>query len=166
MNILIACIGNIFRGDDAFGCEVAAVLARRPQLREVRLVDFGIRGIDLAYALMDGPDLTIFVDAVSRGGPPGSLYTIEPDSGNPGKASEADIEAGIDAHRMDPLQVLRSVKRMGIGPRRILLVGCEPGDLGGEEGRMGLTPEVAASVSEAAEIVESLIALELEGLTV
>ena len=75
MNILVACIGNIFQGDDAFGCEVAAVLSRTPWPENVKVVDFGICGIDLAYALMDAPDLTIFVDTVSRDGAPGTLYT-------------------------------------------------------------------------------------------
>ncbi|MDQ3686285.1 MAG: hydrogenase maturation protease, partial [Acidobacteriota bacterium] len=56
--ILIAGIGNIFLGDDAFGCEVAQRLSGRTLPDEVRVVDFGIRGLDLAYALMDGYDVT------------------------------------------------------------------------------------------------------------
>jgi hydrogenase maturation protease len=162
MNILIAGIGNIFQGDDAFGCEVAALLARRTHPEGVRVVDFGIRGIDLAYALMDAPDLTIFVDTVSCGGHPGTLYTIEPESEDAGEADEQ----GIDGHRMDPLQVLRSVKAMGVQTGRILLVGCEAGNLGGEEGCMGLTPEVQAVVRDAADLVESLVAMELEEVRV
>lgn len=160
MSILVACIGNIFEGDDGFGCEVAAELARR-RLAGVRVVDFGIRGIDLTYALMDGQDLTIFVDSVSRGGDPGTIYTIEPDL--------AGLEAGgygFDAHRMDPLEVLRSAVAMGAKPGRILLVGCEPGELGGEEGRMGLTDAVAAAVPLAAEMIESLIATERQEMEV
>lgn len=160
MNILVACIGNIFEGDDGFGSEVAAELARRGPCG-ARLVDFGIRGIDLAYALMDGLDLTIFVDTVSRGGAPGTLYTIEPHI--------AEIEAGscgIDAHRMDPLEVLRSARAMGARVGRILLVGCEPGELGGEDGRMGLTAAVQAAVPLAADMVEALIAVEREEIKV
>jgi hydrogenase maturation protease len=161
VRILVACIGNIFEGDDGFGCEVAQELSRRC-VPGARVVDFGIRGIDLAYALMDGQDLTIFVDTVSRGGAPGLVYTIEPDM--------AELEApgawGIDAHRMDPLEVLRSARAMGATAGRILLVGCEPGELGGEEGRMGLTPAVMAAVPLAAEIVESLVAAQLEEVRV
>src|SRR6185503_5480722 len=76
---LIAGIGNIFLGDDAFGCEVLQHLAQREWPENVRVVDFGIRGFDLAYALLEGYDLTIFVDATPRGGAPGTLYVIEPD---------------------------------------------------------------------------------------
>ena len=157
MSILVACIGNIFQGDDAFGCEVAKVLTKRPPSNGVRIVDFGIRGLDLAYALLDAPDLTILVDAVSRGGAPGTLYTIEPnlDEGSAG-------EQTLDPHSMDPLRVLRSVKAMGGRLKRLLLVGCEPADLGGPEGRMGLTAPVSGAIEPAAVMVESLIEKELE----
>ncbi|MGC2658973.1 MAG: hydrogenase maturation protease [Bryobacteraceae bacterium] len=157
MSILVACIGNIFQGDDAFGCEVAKVLARRPPSDDVRVVDFGIRGLDLTYALLDAPDLTILVDAVSRGAAPGTLYTIEPDLDE----NEGDSGTLVDAHAMDPVQVLRAAKAMGGQLRRVLLVGCEPADLGGEQGRMGLTPPVSSAIEPAAEMVESLIGKEL-----
>lgn len=157
MSILVACIGNIFQGDDAFGCEVAKVLQSRVPEEDVRIVDYGIRGLDLTYALLDAPELTILVDAVSRGAAPGTLYTIEPD------LHDLESEAAmVDAHALDPLQVLRAVKSMGGKLGRLLLVGCEPGDLGGEEGRMGLTPPVEAVIVKAAEMVESLIEKELQ----
>lgn len=157
MSILVACIGNIFQGDDAFGFEVARVLAPRFASSDVRVVDFGIRGLDLTYALLDAPELTILVDTVSRGGKPGTVYTIEPDLDDLGDCDEQIT----DAHGMNPLQVLRLAKMMGGELKRILLVGCEPGDLGGEEGRMGLTSAVAEAVDRAAEIVVSLIQKEL-----
>jgi hydrogenase maturation protease len=157
VSVLVACIGNIFQGDDAFGCEVAKVLVQRPASGDVRVVDFGIRGLDLTYALLDGPDLTILVDAVSRGGAPGTLYTIEPDLDDNGSGAENLL----DAHAMDPVQVLRAAKAMGGQLRRVLLVGCEPADLGGEHGRMGLTPPVTAAIHAAAALVESLIGKEL-----
>lgn len=154
MSVLVACIGNIFQGDDAFGCEVAKVLARKPARQGVRVVDFGIRGLDLTYALLDAPELTILVDTVSRGGDPGTLYTIEPDVDDSGEQS-------MDGHGMDPVQVLRTAKAMGGRFGRILLVGCEPADLGGQEGRMGLTPPVSNAIEHAAAMVESLIGKEL-----
>ena len=77
--ILVACIGNIFLGDDGFGVEVAKRLLPRAFPPQVFVKDFGIRGFDLAYALMDSYDLTILVDACARGGSPGTVYVIEPD---------------------------------------------------------------------------------------
>ena len=158
MSILVACIGNIFEGDDAFGCEVASVLARRIPDSEVRIVDFGIRGLDLTYALLDAPDLTILVDAVSRGAAPGTLFVIEPDLNDLGD----EESAMVDAHALHPLQVLRAVKVMSGQLGRVLLVGCEPGDLGGAEGRMGLTAPVEGAIGDAAELVNTLIEKELQ----
>jgi hydrogenase maturation protease len=161
VNILVACVGNIFQGDDAFGCEVANALARRAPREQVRVVDFGIRGLDLTYALLDAPALTILVDTVSRGGEPGTLYTIEPDL----EDLETAGPAGVDAHSMDPLEVLRAAKAMGGMLGRVLLVGCEPADLGGVDGCMGLTPPVSAAIDEAVAMVESLIEKELQEVT-
>ncbi len=154
MKVLVAGIGNIFMGDDAFGCEVVRKLAVRDLPADVRLVDYGIRGLDLTYALLDNPDLTILIDAIPRGGAPGTLYTIEPEVQSSGDET-------VDSHSMDPVRVLQAARAMGGGTGRILLVGCEPGDLGGEEGRMGLTPPVAAALDEAARMVEELIQKEL-----
>jgi hydrogenase maturation protease len=158
MSILVACIGNIFQGDDAFGCEVAKILMGHEFAPHVNVVDFGIRGLDLTYALLDAPELTIFVDAVSCGGEPGTLYTIEPDLDSLG----VEAEESMDAHGMDPMRVLRAAKSLGGKLGRILLVGCEPADLGGAQGRMGLTPVVAAAIEEAAQMVEGLIEKELQ----
>lgn len=158
MSILVACIGNIFEGDDGFGCEVARALANRPTMPDVRVVDFGIRGLDFAYALADGPDLTILVDSVSRGGVPGTLYTIEPDLTN-----LDDSIAIVDGHGMPPLAALKGARAMGAKLERVLLVGCEPVDLRESEGRLGLTPSVADAVATAATIVQDLIERENAG---
>jgi hydrogenase maturation protease len=157
--VLIACIGNIFLGDDGFGCEVARHLSEVNRRDNVKVVDFGIRGLDLAYALLDGYDVTIFVDATPRGEKPGTLYTIEP------ALDEIEsIESGgmVDAHSMNPMAVLSMVKSMGGQFKKILLVGCEPATLGPEEGQMGLSEPVAAAVTQAVKIVESLVANVLE----
>jgi hydrogenase maturation protease len=151
--ILIAGIGNIFHGDDAFGVELSQRLLGRRQPDGVKVIDFGIRGFDLTYALLDGADITIFLDATPRGGEPGTLYTIEI---NPDIA--VFPEGAVEAHGMNPMRVLQMVKAMGGMPRRILLVGCEPLTLGtDEEGMMGLSPVVTAAVDRAVEIVESLV---------
>lgn len=153
--ILIACIGNIFLGDDGFGVEVAKHLATRPLPQEVRVVDFGIRGFDLAYALLDGYDITIFVDALPRGEAPGTLYVVEPDL-TEFTAPDAPAQL-MDAHGMNPMQVLSLARSMGAVFGKILIVGCEPETLGPEEGLMGLSVPVAAAISEAGELVESLV---------
>lgn len=154
MKILVAGIGNIFLGDDGFGCEVARRLAGRPRRANVRVEDFGIRSFDLSLALLDPPELTIFVDAVSRGGEPGTIYTIEPDL----TAIGGEEPKPLDMHRMNPEQVLRLVSILGGRFGRMLLVGCEPADFGDElEGRMGLTECVAAAIDPAVELVESIV---------
>ncbi|HYY56423.1 MAG TPA: hydrogenase maturation protease [Pyrinomonadaceae bacterium] len=159
--ILVAGIGNIFLGDDAFGSEVARRLIERGRLPvEARVVDFGIRGFDLTYALLDGYDVTVFVDATPRGAEPGTLYTIEPDLR---ELDEMDAQSAmVEPHGMNPLKVLAVVKSMGGELKRILLVGCEPAPLESEEGKMGLSEPVEAAVDEAVEMVESLVAGILE----
>ena len=155
-HILIACIGNIFLGDDGFGCEVARQLATRKLPAEVRLVDFGIRGFDLAYALMDGYEVTIFVDATQRGGEPGTLYTIEPDFAELDGLDPQQMM--VETHGMNPMKVLSMVKSMGGEFKRIFVVGCEPATLGPEEGYIGLSEPVEAATDEAVCLIESLIA--------
>lgn len=163
-SILIAGVGNIFMGDDAFGVEVARRFVGRKLPDGVRVVDFGIRGFDLAYALMDGQDVTILVDAAPRGGDPGTIYTIEPDMSEVETLSNEQM--AVEPHGMDPMKVLAMVKSMGGEPKRILLVGCEPATLGPEEGLMGLSAPVEAAVDEAVPLIESLIAtIQMETLS-
>jgi hydrogenase maturation protease len=153
--ILVACIGNIFLGDDGFGCAVARRLAGRTLPEGVLVVDFGIRGFDLAYALLEGYETTIFVDAAPRGGEPGTLYVIEPDLNELHDSEERAML--VEPHGMNPLRVLGLVKAMGGGFRRILIVGCEPATAGSEGGQEGLSEPVEAAVDEAVRLVESLV---------
>lgn len=154
--ILIAGIGNIFMGDDAFGSETARALMKKNLPENVRVVDFGIRGLDLAYTLLDGKeDVTILVDATPRGGEIGTLYTIEPDLAELDENLEE--QAAIDPHGMNPLKVLAMVKSMGGEIKRILLVGCEPEMLKENEEKMGMNEPVIAAVGEAVKIIEKLI---------
>jgi hydrogenase maturation protease len=153
--ILVAGIGNIFLGDDAFGVEVVRRLASLKLPESVRVTDFGIRGFDLAYALQDGYETTILVDACPHGEAPGTLYVIEPDL-----KSLDDPDAPqpvVEAHAMNPVAVLRMAKAMNIEVKNMLLVGCEPETLGGEEGQMGLSATVEAAVDRAVKLVESAI---------
>jgi hydrogenase maturation protease len=153
--ILIAGIGNIFLGDDAFGVEVVRRLTDLNLPASVRVADFGIRGFDLAYALQDGYETTIFVDACPRGEAPGTLYVIEPDLT---VLDDPDVPQGvIEAHAMNPVSVLRMARAMNITVKNVLLVGCEPETLGGEEGQIGFSPTVLAAIGDAVKLVESLI---------
>lgn len=154
--ILIACIGNIFMGDDGFGTEVARTLAGRSLPPDVVLKDFGIRGLDLTYALLEPWDLVILVDACGQGGAPGTVYLIEPD------ASTGVAFAGMDPHAANPVSALRMAKSMGQTSNRVVIVGCQPADLGGEEGRIGLSKPVAAGVGEAVSMIEELVETVLQ----
>src|SRR4051812_37917749 len=145
--ILIAGIGNIFLGDDAFGVEVARRLADRSFPGNVRAADFGIRGIDLVYALLDGCDVAIFIDAVPRGGAPGTLYLLEPEiDTTPARASI------MDAHGMNPVNVLRTAQAMGARVRQVFIVGCEPAtpaDADDVDIPAGLSAPVAGAIDQA-----------------
>jgi hydrogenase maturation protease len=161
--ILIAGIGNIFLADDGFGVEVVSRLAKRTFPPGVRVADFGIRGFDLAYALMEGYETTILVDAYSGdgAGEPGTILVIEPELqqiNSPG--TQAAI---IEPHAMNPLNVLRMAASIGGELKRVLLVGCVPATLGPEEGQMGLSEPVSAALDEAAKLVDSLVTRILAG---
>lgn len=158
MKILIACVGNIFLGDDGFGVEIAQRLYRTQFPPEVTVKDFGIRGFDLAYALMEPWDFTILVDACSRGETPGTVFLIEPDP-----VTQQTGPASFEMHGMNPMNVLRMVKSLGGTPGRILIVGCEPAELGSEnDGQLGLSEPVEAALDGAIALIESLIAKTLE----
>jgi hydrogenase maturation protease len=153
--ILVAGIGNIFLGDDGFGVEVARLLSTESLPASVRIADFGIRGFDLAFALQDGYETTILIDAFPHGEAPGTVYVVEPDLSGPSAA----VEQGnfVEPHGMNPMNVLRMAAAMHGPLKRVLLVGCEPATFGGEEGKMGLSAPVEAAVQEAAKVVANLI---------
>ncbi|HEY4235126.1 MAG TPA: hydrogenase maturation protease [Lacipirellulaceae bacterium] len=153
--ILIAGIGNIFFGDDAFGCEVARRLIAKPWPDDVRVVDFGIRGLDLAYALVEGPEFTILIDAMPRGGAPGTLYVVQPD---------IHLEIGatpdlLDAHTMEPVKVLRLASSLGGKVDNVILVCCEPTpfDLDADI-QPDLSDPVRVAVDRAVGLVEVIVA--------
>ena len=152
--VLIAGVGNIFLGDDGFGVEVAARLAGRTMPAGVKVADYGIRGVHLAYELLDGYDGLILVDAVSRGDAPGTVYVIEPDL----DAIE-NSRGQMDAHSMSPDTVFALVKTLGGSLGEVYVVGCEPADV---SERMGLSAPVAAAVDVAVTAVCEL-ALTMAG---
>ncbi len=150
--VLVAGIGNVFLGDDGFGVAVADRLARRELPAGVHVEDFGIRGMDLAYALADY-DVAVFVDATPRGQAPGTLYVIEADPEAEGAVPEA--------HGMDPVKVLALAGELGPMPSRVIVVGCEPATvMTGEEEDIvvELSEPVRAAVAEAVRVVDGLLA--------
>jgi hydrogenase maturation protease len=154
MKVLIACVGNIFLGDDGFGVEVARSLSQRQLPEGVSVKDYGIRGFDLGYALLDPWDLVIMVDALSRGEAAGTLYVIEPELNGPASADTA-----INPHGMDPVRVLSLAASMGTISAQVLVVGCEPHDFGDElEGRMGLSSPIQGVVEAASDMILDLVA--------
>jgi hydrogenase maturation protease len=154
--ILVAGVGNIFLGDDAFGVEVVRSLSKRQLPENVTVKDFGIRGFDLAYALLDPWDAVILVDALPRGEAAGTLYVVEPNLA--GIGSPASEEMAINPHGMDPVRVLNLAASMGTISAQVLILGCEPHDFGDElEGRMGLSTPVQAATEEASTMIEELV---------
>jgi hydrogenase maturation protease len=136
--VLIAGIGNIFLGDDGFGVEVARRLQRESLPAHVEVVDVGIAGLHLAYRLLDGYDLLIAVDAVTRGEAPGTVYVVEP--------ALDDAPGHADAHAVDLRSVFAMVRALGGQLGRVLVVGCEPAEL---EERMGLSAVATAAIEPA-----------------
>jgi hydrogenase maturation protease len=152
--VLVAGIGNLFMSDDAFGVEVANRLVTRPVPPGVRVADFGIRGVHLAYELLDGYDGLILVDAVPMGEEPGTVAVIEPQLDG-SLALGGNLEPVIDAHSMSPEVVLATLARLGGHVEHVYVVGCQPASL--EEG-VGLSPPVAAAVDGAVELCCQLLA--------
>jgi hydrogenase maturation protease len=151
--VLVAGVGNVFLGDDGFGVEVVRRLAGCGLPESVEVADFGIRGMDLAYALQDDYDVVVFVDATPRGGEPGTVYLLEPEI-------EEDGAVSLDTHGMDPVRVIKLARALGAKPTRTLVVGCEPRVVSGEDYEdmlMELSEPVLAAVEEAVKLVESLV---------
>jgi hydrogenase maturation protease len=151
--ILVAGIGNIFLGDDGFGVEVVRRLSIQGLPAGVRIIDFGIRGFDLAYALQDGYETTILIDAFPHNQLPGTVSLMESDLRQLRESNQPFVET----HGMNPLNVLRMAAAMNGTPKNLMLVGCEPATFGGDEGQMGLSEIVENAVNEAVRMVTSLV---------
>lgn len=154
MKILVAGIGNILHGDDAFGCEVIRELIGMGLPMQVTAADFGIRGYDLAYALADGYDLSILVEAVPAQKTPGTVYLIEPDLN---RLSEM-APVTVDSHSLNPIAVLQMAQSVGALRNKLFLVGCEPTTPRSPEPEIGLSEPVRNAVPEALRMIQSLIA--------
>jgi hydrogenase maturation protease len=146
---LVAGVGNIFQGDDAFGVEVVRLLAQRRRPDGVEIADFGIRGVHLVYELLGGCDLFVLVDAAQRGYEPGTVTVLEVDP-----ADAAPGTAIMDAHDLTPDAIFAMLASMGGHPGRSLVVACEPADL---SPGMGLSDPVRAALPHAVSAVEEIL---------
>jgi hydrogenase maturation protease len=144
--ILVAGVGNLFFGDDAFGVEVAHRLATAAP-PDTRVIDFGIRMIHLTYELLEPVELCIVADCVERGSPPGTLYVIEPEI-------DATAEATSATHEMSLPAVFAAVRSLGGTVPRTLVVGCEPE---ATEPIIGLSASVTRAIPGAIEIIRDLV---------
>ncbi len=147
MSVVVAGVGNVFLGDDGFGVEVVRRLARAPLPPDVEVTDYGIRGLHLAYRLLDPVALLVVVDVARGGGAPGTLRVIEPDV--------AALAPGApDAHGFDLAATLAAVGALGGRLPPVRIVGCEPASL--EEG-IGLSAPVEAAIEPAVRLVRELV---------
>ena len=145
---MVAGIGNIFLGDDGFGPEVLRRVAPRLTDPSVRATDYGIRGMHLAYDLLDGYRCLVLVDALPDRGAPGTLHVFEADH-------DLAAATGLDAHAMDPAAVFASLRALGGEPPYTVVIGCEVGCI--EDG-IGLSEAVVAAVPDAVQTVEDVVA--------
>ncbi len=150
--ILVAGIGNIFLGDDGFGTEVVRHTAIPANDPNVRVTDYGISGMHLAYDLLEKWDALILVDAIPSRGHPGTLHVFQADHES---VSATTVLGGLDAHSMDPAAVFASLRALGGSPPYTVVIGCEAGSV--EEG-IGLTEPVAKAVPRAVRAVEEIVA--------
>jgi hydrogenase maturation protease len=157
--ILVAGVGNIFLGDDGFGVEVARRLADEKFPDGVDVADFGIRGVHLAYQLLEGYDTLILVDAAHRGETPGTVFVLEPDFTSEETIERTEDGFVLDTHDMDPELVLAMLKDLGGKVDRVLIVGCEPADV--SEG-IGLSEAVKRAVDDGVSVVRDLVQKECD----
>ncbi len=150
--VLVAGVGNVFFGDDGFGVEVARRLRVQPLPDDTLVNDFGVRGLHLAQTLLEPTDLLIVTEIAPRGGPPGSLYLIDP-------LRDAHGIGTAEGHSLDIPLVLAAVRAFGGTMPRVRIVGCEPADLGAH---LGLSDPVRHAVSPAMELVRRMLRHELE----
>ncbi len=149
MRTLVAGVGNVFLRDDAFGVEVARLLAQRPWPEGVEIADFGIRGVHLVYELLNGCDLFVLLDAAQGGHEPGTVTVLEVEP-----AAAAPGAAIMDAHDLTPDAIFAMLAAMGGHPGRSLVVACEPADL---SAGMGLSDPVRAALPHAVSAVQEIL---------
>jgi hydrogenase maturation protease len=155
--VLVAGVGNVLRGDDGFGPAVVTALeAAGPLPPGLRTIEVGIGGIGLVHELLEGCDALLVVDAVDRGGEPGSLYLLEPEVPDADGISPAERHAlATDLHEVVPGQVLILARALGVLPPVVRIVGCQPGET--EDFSLELTPAVQRAVPAAIKVILTFV---------
>lgn len=138
MRILVAGFGNELRGDDGFGIAVCQRLEKK-RSGEMKILEVGTGGLQMAQELLAGYDRLIVVDAMTRGGSPGQLYVLE--------VQGVERATEIDLHLAVPKAALSVAQAMGVLPGQVFMVGCEPE--GVDELKMTLSPPVHAALDRA-----------------
>lgn len=154
---LVAGVGNLFLGDDGFGVEVVRRLAAYPLPEHVELADTGIRGVHLAYQLLDGYRNLVLVDTIGDDAPAGTLRVLHTTV----EEAEEALPEGIsmDGHGMSPHAVLALLRTLSVGtggavPERVIVIGCVPERL--DEG-IGLSTSVESVVDDAVHLVRDVV---------
>jgi hydrogenase maturation protease len=154
---LVACVGNVLRGDDGFGVAVAQRLSETGLPPDVDLIETGIGGMSIVQQLMDGYEALVVVDAVDRGASPGTVFVFEPELPDPKTMPTAEWQALFsNLHLAEPFRICLLARGLGVLPSRVMLVGCQPAQC--EEMDESLSRPVAAAVDVAADRVRSLVA--------
>jgi hydrogenase maturation protease len=154
-HVLVAGIGNVFLGDDGFGVEVVRRMDCEQLPEGVHVADYGIRGVHLAYDLLDGQvDTLVLVDAVPMDESPGTLALLEANVDPNGD----DVPVQVEAHSMSPDVVIAALRGLGGTVPRVLVVGCQPAVIDAE---MGLSTPVGAAVDQAVQMVMEVVQAEV-----
>ena len=144
---LVAGFGNVLRGDDGFGVEVIRQLEGERLPDGVTLMEIGTAGMRLAQELLSPYDHLIIVDAMTRGGAPGSLYTLQVD--------DVEAAAHVDMHAAVPARALAMAKALGGLPARVHLIGCEPESV--DELLADLSAPVRGAIRPAVDSIRALV---------
>jgi hydrogenase maturation protease len=129
---LVACFGNVLRGDDGFGIAVAERLRGEPLPAGVEVLEVGIGGIHLVQELLDPVDVLVVVDAVDLGRPPGSVVVTVPDVLDVDALSVHDRRDQLaDMHYATPARALMLAQGLRVLPPHLWLVGCQASDADG-----------------------------------
>lgn len=155
-------MGNVLRLDDGFGVELARRLQQEAWPENVRVLEAGIGGMSVVQELLNGYDVLILLDAVDRGGEPGTVYVLEPEIDDLGSYQETVRQDFLaDIHYATPERVLILAQALGVLPPRVLIVAGQIADA--SEVGMELSPALARSLDPAVEMVKRLLNTFLAG---